>query len=62
MQLMLEVIPMNHNGTVIDTNHNDINSYVDGVCITCGSPRQHVWTLFDGLSSFGNHTWTGQWS
>ena len=30
-------------GTVIDTNHNDINSYyVDGVSITRGSPRQHV--------------------
>ena len=27
-------------------SHNDINSYyVDGVSITHGSPRQHVWTL-----------------
>ena len=27
-------------------SHNDINSYyVDGVSITRGSPRQHVWTL-----------------
>ena len=47
-------------GTVIDTNHIDINSYyVDGVSITRGSPRQHVWTLFARLSSSGNHTWTG---
>ena len=31
-------------------SHNDINSYyVDGVSITCGSPRQHVWTLMAGL-------------
>ena len=30
--------------------HNDINSYyVDGVSITHGSPRQHVWTLMAGL-------------
>ena len=29
--------------------HNDINSYyVDGVSITRGSPRQHVWTLIAG--------------
>ncbi|XP_019856226.1 PREDICTED: uncharacterized protein LOC109584796 isoform X2 [Amphimedon queenslandica] len=31
-------------------NHNDINGpYVDGVSITRGSPRQHVWTLMAGL-------------
>ena len=31
-------------------HHNDINSYyVDGVSITRGSPRQHVWTLMAGL-------------
>ena len=30
-------------------SHNDINShYVDGVSITRGSPRQHVWTLMTG--------------
>ena len=30
---------------------NDINSYyVDGVSITHGSPRQHVWTLMAGFS------------
>ena len=33
-----------------DPKHNDINSaYVDGVSITRGSPRQHVWTLMAGL-------------
>ena len=33
-------------------NHNNINSYyVDGVSITRGSPRQHVWTLMAGLDS-----------
>ncbi|XP_019850551.1 PREDICTED: uncharacterized protein LOC109581152 [Amphimedon queenslandica] len=32
-------------------SHNDINSYyVDGVSITRGSPRQHVWTLMAGVS------------
>uniref|UniRef100_A0A1X7VUC1 Fibrinogen C-terminal domain-containing protein n=1 Tax=Amphimedon queenslandica TaxID=400682 RepID=A0A1X7VUC1_AMPQE len=31
-------------------SHDDINSYyVDGVSITHGSPRQHVWTLMAGL-------------
>ena len=34
-----------------NTSHNDINSYyVDGVSITRGSPRQHVWTLMAGFS------------
>ena len=33
-----------------DPNHDDINShYVDGVSITHGSPRQHIWTLMCGL-------------
>ena len=32
-------------------NHNNINSYyVDGVSITRGFPRQHVWTLMAGLN------------
>ena len=43
-------------GSVIDCNHNDINSYyVDGVSITHGFPRQHVWTLIAGLSEASNH-------
>uniref|UniRef100_A0A1X7T0A0 Fibrinogen C-terminal domain-containing protein n=1 Tax=Amphimedon queenslandica TaxID=400682 RepID=A0A1X7T0A0_AMPQE len=38
-------------GSVIEPHHNDINSYyVDGVSITRGSPRQHVWTLMAGLN------------
>ena len=39
------------NGIIGDLeNHNDINShYVDGVSITRGSPRQHVWTLMAGF-------------
>ena len=37
-------------------SHNDINSYyVDGVSITRGSPRQHVWTLMAGLNEFSHH-------
>ena len=36
---------------------NDINSYyVDGISITHGSPRQHVWTLMSGLlQSYYHH-------
>jgi len=35
---------------------NNINShYVDGVAITYGSPRQHLWTYSAGLSADGNH-------
>ena len=46
-------------GTIITRDHNDINSYyVDGVSITRGSPRQHVWTLINGMST-GTHSWTG---
>ena len=42
-------------GSVITQSHTDINSYyVDGVSITRGSPRQHVWTLMAGVSSAGN--------
>ena len=38
-------------GVAITSNHNNINSYyVDGVSITRGSPRQHVWTLMGGLT------------
>ena len=42
-----------------DPKHNDINSvYVDGVSITRGSPRQHVWTLMAGLTGSSN-LWGG---
>ncbi len=31
-------------------HHNEINSYyVDGVSVTRGSPRQHIWTFMAGL-------------
>ena len=46
-----------------DAGHNDINSYyVDGVSITRGSPRQHVWTLMAGLNeaSYYSHTNDGR--
>ena len=38
-------------------SHSDLNSYyVDGVSITRGSPRQHVWTLMAGLfDTFANY-------
>ena len=43
-------------GSVIDSNHNDMNSYyVDGVSITHGSPRQHVWTLMAGYNEASIH-------
>ena len=36
---------------------NDINSwYVDGVSITRGSPRQHVWTLIAGYTETNSGT------
>ena len=39
-----------------DPNHNDINSYyVDGVSITHGYPRQHIWTLMAAYSDSHNH-------
>uniref|UniRef100_A0A1X7UBY3 Fibrinogen C-terminal domain-containing protein n=2 Tax=Amphimedon queenslandica TaxID=400682 RepID=A0A1X7UBY3_AMPQE len=35
---------------------NNINSYyIDGVSITRGSPRQHVWSLICGVDSQNNH-------
>ena len=38
-------------------SHNDINSYyVDGVSITHGSPRQHVWTLMAGVTGGSSTT------
>ena len=38
-------------GSVITSEHNNINSYyTDGVSITRGSPRKHIWTLMAGLN------------
>ena len=38
-------------------HHNNINSYyVEGVSITHGSPRQHVWTLACGISDGPSNT------
>ena len=31
------------------------NAYVEGISITLGSPRKHVWTYGAGLSDDGNH-------
>ena len=40
----------------VEDYHNDINSYyVDGVSITRGSPRQHVWTLMAGYAEAEAH-------
>uniref|UniRef100_A0A1X7TLU9 Fibrinogen C-terminal domain-containing protein n=1 Tax=Amphimedon queenslandica TaxID=400682 RepID=A0A1X7TLU9_AMPQE len=37
---------------------NNINSYyVDGVSITRGSPRQHIWTLANGLTDTYSNEW-----
>ena len=39
------------------SNHNNLNGdYVDGVSITRGSPRQHVWTLIAGFTQFDSQT------
>ena len=36
--------------------HVDINSYyVDGVSITFGNPRKHIWTLMAGLQEHNNN-------
>ena len=35
----------------VNSHSGNLNGeYVDGVCITRGSPRQHVWTLMAGVS------------
>ena len=37
-------------------SHNNLNAdYVDGVSITRGSPRQHVWTFMNGFSQDTNY-------
>ena len=37
-------------------SHNDINSfYVDGVSLTRGSPRQHIWTFMAGIKEDNSH-------
>ena len=34
---------------------NDINAvYVDGLSVTCGNPRQHIWTYVAGLTDLIN--------
>ena len=37
--------------------HDDINSYyVDGISLTYGSPRTHIWTFMAGYEEGGTHT------
>ena len=41
----------------IGTGHNDINShYVDGLSLTRGNPRKHVWTYIAGLKEDNSHS------
>ena len=41
------------------TGHNNLNSYyVDGVSITYGSPRQHIWTFMGSNKDHGYGAWT----
>ena len=36
--------------SIVGTGHNDINShYVDGLSLTRGNPRKHVWTYMAGF-------------
>ena len=50
-------------GSVITPQHNNINSYyVDGVSITRGSPRQHIWTLMAGLNEASFHEGDGRYN
>ena len=45
-----------HNTDGFQPSTNDINShYVDGVSITYGSPRRHIWTYASGLSDDYNY-------
>ena len=47
-------------GSVISPHRVDLNSYyVDGVSITHGSPRQHIWTFMAGLNQAGPRSWPG---
>ena len=40
----------------LNNHHNDLNSYyLDGVSITHGSPRQHVWSLAAGIRESALH-------
>ena len=41
------------------SNHNNLNGdYIDGVSITHGSPRQHVWSLIAGVTQLENHVFS----
>ena len=49
-----------HSPSAFSPQLNNINSYyVDGVSITRGSPRQHVWTLANAV--FDNYNNSPQW-
>ena len=40
--------------TLYGQNHNNLNAeYLDGVSITRGNPRQHVWSLIAGITDTG---------
>ena len=50
-------------GSTITPQHNNISSYyVDGVSITRGSPRQHIWTLMAGLIEASFHGGDGRYN
>ena len=41
--------PYNHNGQTIDSH------YVDGISITHGSPRKHIWTFAAAVHEYNSH-------
>ena len=40
------------------TNAKNINDYVDGLSITLGNPRKHVWTNVAGFAESGDASYT----
>ena len=47
-----------HTDAIYSALHHSIDSYyVDGISITHGSPRQHIWTLMGGYIETGTDTW-----
>uniref|UniRef100_A0A1X7UHD9 Fibrinogen C-terminal domain-containing protein n=2 Tax=Amphimedon queenslandica TaxID=400682 RepID=A0A1X7UHD9_AMPQE len=55
-QVCGRVVGYQYGSTDANPHENNINShYVDGVSITRGSPRQHVWTLMAGLHEATTH-------
>ena len=56
MEELLDIRFDNHGEAFIDSGLGTIDGrYVDGVSLTYGSPRLHIWTFANALDEYPSH-------